>query len=189
MKSTVEFIVSIFPYLCLIEYLRKKNQLFLNNSLFYLLLSFGVYITGMFHFTDPSTLYDWLYYKGNIFVENINVHPFSTGISKIGYFLNVILFIPFGFFLPILFKMKYPSLQTLIYGLFTSFWIECSQLFNTRISDVDDLVMNSLGTLIGLVLCLAGSHFLPRYKLPLSYLLWFLLVLYAGRFFLYIYVT
>lgn len=189
MKATIEFVVSIFPYLCLIEYLRKKNHLFLNNSLFYVLLSFGVYITGMFHFTDPSTLYDWLYYKGNIFVENINLNLFSTGISKIGYFLNVVLFVPFGFFLPILFKMKYPWLQTVMYGFFASLWIECSQLFNTRISDVDDLVMNSLGALIGLLLFLIGSRFLPRYKLPLPYLFWFLLVLYAGRFFLYTYVT
>ena len=37
-------------------------------------------------------------------------------------------------------------------GLLFSLFIECSQLLNNRSTDVDDLIMNTIGAVIGLML-------------------------------------
>jgi glycopeptide antibiotics resistance protein len=62
--------------------------------------------------------------------------------------LNIILFIPFGFFLPTLWK-KYRNLKlTVCYGLLLTVFIEVSQLFTTaRTTNIDDIIMNSIGTI------------------------------------------
>lgn len=95
MINTFEFLTSFLPYFFLLDHLKKKGMLYINNPLFYLLVTFGVYIAGMLHFTDPSTIFDILDFTSADL--NLNFVPFSTGISKIGYVLNVVLFVPLGF--------------------------------------------------------------------------------------------
>ena len=69
--------------------------------------------------------------------------------SPIGYILNIILFIPLGFFLPILYK-KYRNLKKVtLVGFLISLFIEIMQLFSHRATDIDDLITNTLGTMIG----------------------------------------
>ncbi len=66
-----------------------------------------------------------------------------------GYILNIILFIPLGFFLPILYK-KYRNFKEVTkVGFLTSLFIEIMQLFSHRATDIDDLITNTLGTIIG----------------------------------------
>lgn len=78
--------------------------------------------------------------------------PFSKDIDIVGYFLNVLLFVPLGFFLPFIWpnldKLKY----TVLSGFSFSLLIEISQLFNNRRTDIDDLILNTLGTGIGYLL-------------------------------------
>ncbi len=80
---------------------------------------------------------------------------------------NVLLFVPFGFFLGIL----YPKLQgwkkTMLIALVFSLSIEFAQLMlvmsrlaSSRSSDIDDVIMNCLGSALGLLL-LQG---ISRYK-------------------------
>jgi len=67
---------------------------------------------------------------------------------------NILLFIPIGFLLPLLFKRMEFFPNTVIIGLGTSFFIEIVQLPQNRSSDVDDLWLNTLGALLGYLLYL-----------------------------------
>ncbi len=64
--------------------------------------------------------------------------------------LNILLFVPFGILLPVTINKFVLLNRTLICGLLFSFVIEYIQ-FITRlgIADIDDIVNNSLGVLVG----------------------------------------
>ena len=63
--------------------------------------------------------------------------------------LNVVMLIPFGSFLPIYFTKFRKLFPTVIAGMVMSLVIEILQLFTFRATDVDDLIMNTVGTLLG----------------------------------------
>lgn len=65
---------------------------------------------------------------------------------------NIALFVPFGIFLPWIWKSFRRLLPTLLAGALLSCCIEFAQLFSARVSAVDDLLMNAAGTLIGYLL-------------------------------------
>ncbi|MDU5109937.1 MAG: VanZ family protein [Clostridium sp.] len=87
-----------------------------------------------------------------IFNPNINLIPFKDGFDISG-ILNIIFFMPFGFLLPTLWKKYRSFLNTLSYGIIFSFIIEIGQLFTkNRATDINDLIMNTLGTIIGWII-------------------------------------
>lgn len=74
----------------------------------------------------------------------------------ISYFLinflgNIVIFMPIGFFIPLLWNIKHSMLKTLAIGFLISFFIEISQLALPRRTDIDDLWLNTLGTLLGYI--------------------------------------
>lgn len=71
---------------------------------------------------------------------------------------NIILFIPFGFFLPIAFKkLRKALMPTIFLGMLLSILIESSQfLFTHRVSNIDDVILNTLGAFIGAVIIKFG---------------------------------
>lgn len=63
--------------------------------------------------------------------------------------LNVLLFIPLGIMLPILWpKFRAPK-NALLFGLGMSLTIELLQILTYRTTDVNDLITNTLGTFLG----------------------------------------
>lgn len=65
-------------------------------------------------------------------------------------FLNFLLFIPLGFLLPIVIKkINWTCKKSFIIGLVISFAIEFLQMFGGRTAELNDVVMNSAGTLVG----------------------------------------
>ena len=73
---------------------------------------------------------------------------FATATNLLG---NVLIFLPFGFFMAM--ASKYRSfLSTVIYSFALSLTIELSQLFmKVGCFDVDDLLLNTMGGVIGFV--------------------------------------
>ncbi len=66
---------------------------------------------------------------------------------------NIIWFVPFGFYLRSFGKRKWKLWEIWLLGLLLSFGIEFLQyVFGTGISELDDLILNSLGAWIGAVL-------------------------------------
>lgn len=81
----------------------------------------------------------------------INWIPFQdiSSANIVGMVLNVLMFVPFGAFLPIYFARFRKVSATVLAGVLMSFTIELFQLFTFRVTDIDDLIMNTLGTLLG----------------------------------------
>lgn len=73
----------------------------------------------------------------------------ASSANIVGMFLNVLMFVPFGAFLPIYFARFRKVSATVLAGVLMSFTIELLQLFTFRVTDIDDLIMNTLGTLLG----------------------------------------
>ena len=68
-----------------------------------------------------------------------------------GAILNILLFIPAGFLLPVAFKRLECCWKTILIGVVLSLGIEFVQLFtHLGIFDLDDLMNNTIGTWIGL---------------------------------------
>ena len=66
---------------------------------------------------------------------------------------NVLIFIPFGAILPVLIKRMRNCFLTVGAGALMSLWIEALQLL-TRVGsfDVDDILLNAFGSLVGFIL-------------------------------------
>ena len=92
---------------------------------------------------------------------NLNLIPFR-GILEDGKnsILNVAQFIPLGMFLPVLWSRFRRTGAVALYGLGLSLGIELLQMLTFRATDVNDLITNVLGTLVGFLLVkpLAAKH-------------------------------
>ena len=66
---------------------------------------------------------------------------------------NCIAFMPCGFLLPAVSRRCRSGVICVLIGFFVSFFIECTQLiFRVGSFDVDDLLLNTLGVLLGFVI-------------------------------------
>ncbi|MGM0865408.1 MAG: VanZ family protein [Bacillota bacterium] len=88
--------------------------------------------------------------------KDMNLIPFSSGFSKTS-LMNIIMTIPLGFGLP--FLMKTSLKRILLIGLLAGGILELGQLssalyagYTFRLVDIDDLIYNFVGTLIGYLL-------------------------------------
>ena len=79
--------------------------------------------------------------------------------------LNILLFVPLGLLLPVMWK-EYRSLRSMaITGLLLSLFIEILQIFTFRLTDVDDLITNTAGAVAGYCL---SRRFLFKRSLKIS---------------------
>jgi len=116
------------------------------------LLVFALYTGTVFFNAGVSTLYELFQYGFQHHPEQINLVPFYEGRVTVQYVLNIIMFMPFGILLPLVWPQVNKLRFVLGYSLGFSVFIELSQMFNNRITDIDDLIMNILGALLGFIL-------------------------------------
>lgn len=69
--------------------------------------------------------------------------------SPVQYILNVALFVPVGFFAPLLWQYFHSLHATALLGFCFSLFIELAQIFTFRVTDVNDLLTNTLGAIVG----------------------------------------
>jgi glycopeptide antibiotics resistance protein len=86
-----------------------------------------------------------------IFIEAY-IEAFTNG--NINYFIinflgNIIMFMPIGFFIPLLWDIT-PK-KTILIGACFSASVEIIQLFLARGTDIDDLMLNTFGVLLGVI--------------------------------------
>ena len=84
----------------------------------------------------------------------LNLIPFQdfSPSNITGMALNAVMFAPLGFLLPAYFERYRRWGRTLGAGVLTSLTVELIQLFTFRATDVDDLILNTLGALVGFLL-------------------------------------
>ena len=156
--STLPFLI---PYHILLTSQSKRIGYKLSIEHIVIVYIFVYYLTGVLSFTGIPSIMDIVHNRFGIITpkglnfppDKINLIPFlwiTEGVRP--YLENILLFIPLGFMLPCIWK-KYEVLwKTALSGITFSLIIELSQLFNGRITDIDDLLMNTLGALIGWVI-------------------------------------
>lgn len=72
---------------------------------------------------------------------------------------NLILFVPFGLLYPLLFPNYSDWKKTLLISFLFTLFIEASQLvFNVGIFDIDDILENVFGSMLGFYLYVISSH-------------------------------
>ncbi|URZ07584.1 VanZ family protein [Clostridium felsineum] len=116
---------------------------------------FLIYIVACLILVGIPSVYEWkvhLIEHERIFNPHLNLIPLKDGLD-ISNILNIILFMPFGFLNPIMWT-KYQKFKNIfLYGLFFTFFIEFSQLFTTaRTTDIDDIIMNTIGNVLGFII-------------------------------------
>ena len=127
--------------------IRWQHYLFGYIFMFYLIIS----LKDIVGFPALSDIERKIISGRSVFEPVLNFIPFSTGI-QISSILNIIFFVPFGFLLPTLWKNFRKFLPTVFLGFLFSLIIEVGQLFTIRATDVDDLIMNTLVTILGFIL-------------------------------------
>ena len=109
--------------------------------------------------------------------NTINIHPFKEKLQNLktinsndlsmhkdffmDLFGNIFLFIPFPLALIWLFSIKMTNIKIFILLVLTSASIEVLQfIFNKGVSDIDDIILNTIGGFLGLL----GLHFSSKIK-------------------------
>ena len=131
-----------FPLIALFLFITDKER-FLRKWIKVLL--FAVYMNAMLIIVGIPNV---AYIRWDPTINWIPFHDFSSS-NILGMVLNIIMLIPFGVFLPVYFAKFRKLLPTVLAGVIMSLTMEGLQLLTFRATDVDDLIMNTLGTLLG----------------------------------------
>lgn len=158
MNIIISGIVSIF-IVTMINILIRKSSKHIRNKIRWQHYLFGyffiLYLVISLKLVGFPSIYEWqilLQLNKPIFNPHISLVPFKDGFELTD-ILNIMLFMPFGFLLPTLWTRYRKLLWTVCYGAIFSFTIEISQLFvSSRETDINDLIMNIVGTMCGFVL-------------------------------------
>ncbi len=153
--TAYEFSASFIPFMItmiFLHYKNKKQEIHISKVYYGIAAVFSIYIIAVFHFTGTGTLYDGFLYELELKQEQLNFVPFSNDIDITAYLQNILLFVPFGFLIPLIHKQKINIIYILTNGFLFSVLIETSQLLNNRRTDIDDLILNTLGAFIGFIL-------------------------------------
>ena len=107
-----------------------------------------LYFTVFGRYSHPEYTYQIYFFKSYRYLfEQFNWQSIRQII------INIAMMIPFGFLLPVLMKNKHKYLLTLTFAFVLILFIESMQLvMQCGTFEVDDVVNNLLGTLIGLLL-------------------------------------
>lgn len=150
-----EFLTELIPFLIVLQLFRRGRGKFaepFSKADYVLPAVFACYIMAVLHVTGAGTLYDAMTSELREMQERINLVPFSNKIHVLGYLLNVVMFLPLGFLVPLIWKGMRKLSHILVIGAAFSLLIELSQLFSYRGTDVDDLILNTLGAAVGFLL-------------------------------------
>ena len=158
--GAVSTMIVLLPIMLILRYTIFKQYSFKKVSLVFV---YAVYLSAVFTAVGIPTI------NGLIINIEFNWVPFVDIVnSPVEYIkntvLNILLFVPLGFLLPTVWNEYRSSKKTLITGLGISLIIEILQIFTFRLTDVDDLITNTVGTILGYYLY---SRFSERMHLKL----------------------
>lgn len=141
-----------------LKYQEKIHYIIGYLLMFYLLIM----LKEVIGFPSISNWQRVLNVQGNIFDPNISLIPFVNGVLHSDY-LNVVMFIPLGFFLPLMWRKYHNGFETIKFGFYLSLFIELSQLFTRfRATDINDLITNTIGAAVGWSIYFVFSKLLLR---------------------------
>ena len=184
-----EILSAFIPFLIvfvLCRNMRKRQGIPPDRSASPVILIFSFYVIGVYYLTGAGTLYDGFLYQLEFRPDQLNVVPFSNGMDITSYF-NILLFVPFGFLIPLIGKQMDRIIPVLGIGFLFTTLIELSQFLNNRRTDIDDILLNLIGTVIGFGLYRAIGKHQKHHASHISFveLSLYILVMFLGRFLLF----
>lgn len=187
--SLYELMTELIPFLLAFCLIRRKGQRNRFSGADVLLFLFAFYVMAVFRVTGAGTIYEAGRLRPEYIWKRINLIPFSNRIDMIGYLLNVAMLVPFGLLTPLIFCGMDRGGRVTLGGFLFSLLIELSQILSSRGTDVDDLIMNTIGAAVGYGLyCLwRGIVKTGKARYALSALPVCVLAMYFGRCLLYNY--
>lgn len=123
-----------------------------------LYLVFSLYLCGVYAAAGLPHI------RNLTFRPRINLTFFAYMFTDFSTMLNVFFFIPLGFLLPMIWTRFRAVYRTVPFGLGISLAIELLQVFTNRATDVNDLMTNTLGAVIGYCLAMLLQWILPALK-------------------------
>ncbi len=160
-------VVFLCVFICRRIWLKKVKKTYVNNKIRETaFLLFMAYISAVAAATVISFNFVWGFDGRFGFLENINLIPFrqfyevynASEEFGISFFVtnilgNIGVFVPIGFFIPLLWNLKIR--KALLYGCLISCCIEILQLPLVRVTDIDDVILNTAGVALGcLIYCI-----------------------------------
>lgn len=136
--------------------LQKRRRQDAGRSVLYLL--FALYLCSVYTAAGLPNI------RRLTYCPRVNLTLFAYLFTDRSSILNVLFFIPLGFLLPLIWTRFRAFYRTIPFGLGVSAVIEASQIFTYRATDVNDLMTNTLGTLIGYCLAMLLQWFFPALK-------------------------
>lgn len=153
----ISSIIFVVPVVIILRYAIFRQR---NFNQFVAALIFALYSTAVFSAVGIPAI-------GTFKVDfRVNLIPLTDIINSPPEYikntiLNIILFVPMGFLVPAIWK-NYRSIKTMFFmGLALSVSIEILQIFTFRLTDIDDLITNTAGTIIGYDISKRFSFKLP----------------------------
>lgn len=142
LNMIIEILISTILLVPVFSVLNKSKFHSIKKTMLYFV--FATYLTAVYLFVGMPTL------QFMRFDLSLTLMPFLPMIADFkNTILNIILFIPLGIMLPFLWK-KYNNLKTtLIFGFSMSLVIELLQILTYRATDINDLIANTLGAVVG----------------------------------------
>lgn len=126
---------------------------------------FLLYLSAVYGVTGIGTIWDAQRFVTTSASEFDRVYlvPFSSSEVMMPYILNIIMMIPLGLLLPLIWKQFRALKKVALSGFLLSLCIELSQLFTqSRNTTTDDLIMNTLGAIIGYFIFKALFHIILK---------------------------
>lgn len=128
-----------------------RHRAFLKGVFLSLLLCYGLLVTywmlfGFGRHVVDSPKYNLVPFASiKLFLKMYANHPWAAAVNLVG---NIVIFVPFGVLIPLVFGGGWGRMLVLFVSAIVI--LECSQLLLHRGSlDVDDLLLNVLGALVG----------------------------------------
>ena len=160
-KMFRETILSIFEdiwpmlFICLVIIVSLRIVYLIKNKIkfiFYkemIMLGFIIYVMALFRVV---TFQDVSWSSSNFIpFEEMFRYEFGTKLFYKNVVGNMLMFIPYGFFISYFLKTKNPLLILLLTTL-VSVTIEFTQLLIGRVFDIDDIMLNIIGGLLGFII-------------------------------------
>ncbi len=162
------YMLLILPLIIIVRFFRIKRKKIRTTLLHeFGIAGFFMFLTGLLSQTILPSVYtnggEVIFVNGNhqaINLELFRVFTYTFNAIKyldlwqpfvINFLGNIVIFIPIGFLLPLLWKKYDRAWRTIGIGFLLSLTIEILQLPQMRSSDIDDLWLNSLGTSVGYI--------------------------------------
>ena len=90
----------------------------------------------------------------------LNANKYNFEVIFINLIANIITFIPLGFFISVLFRRSCRVINVALYSMLIIICIEIGQyILNVGVLDIDDVVLNTIGCVLGFMIYKAVNKF------------------------------